>query len=358
MKKFILLALFSLLSVSISGCRHSYSLSISKKADGGIYCISGEESKFTTALPTVNYLISGSRYYYATSNRKFQSKDPNGAVTVLGKVHFPHCTLGILQSISAEGKTPCHLTLSPDEKFLYTANYSSGDISEFRLKDGKIAAPPRIIRHSGKSVTPRQKSPHPHFTGFSPDGKQLFVCDLGTDEIFIYNYSSDKGLLLPCAEKLKLPAGSGPRHLVFAPDGKTLYTANELNSTSSSFVKSGNTWKLHKTISTLEEKSTVRNSPGAIKITKDGKFFFITNRGHNSIAFFETAPNGDFNLIKAVPSPGNFPSDIILLDGEKRMAVSHLKSGTVHFFKFDSEAKTLTVEPQILSVKQAIGLCK
>jgi 6-phosphogluconolactonase len=331
---------------------------MSKKADGGIYCITGDDSKHITSLPTVNYLISGSRYYYATSSRNPQSAAPVGAVTVLAKVHFPHCALGILQCVSAEGKTPCHLTLSPDEKFLYTANYSSGDISEFRLKDSKIAAPPRIIRHSGKSVTPRQKSPHPHFTGFSPDGKQLFVCDLGTDEIFIYNYSSDKGLLLPCAEKLKLPAGSGPRHLVFAPDGKTLYTANELNSTSSSFVKSGNTWKLHKTISTLKEKSTVRNSPGAIKITEDGKFFFITNRGHNSIAFFETAPNGDFNLLQAVPSSGNFPSDIILLDNEKKLAVSHLKSGTVHFFKFDPKAKTLTAEQQSLSVKQAIGLCK
>ena len=358
MKKFILLALLFGLTASISGCRHSFALSMSNKADGGIYCITGDDSKHITSLPTVNYLISGSRYYYATINRNPQSKEQFGAVAVLGRVHFPHCTPGILQTVSAEGKTPCHLTLSPDEKFLYTANYSSGDISEFPLQNGKITAPPQLIRHSGKSISPRQKSPHPHFTGFSPDGKQLFVCDLGTDEIFIYNYSSDKGLLLPCAEKLKLPAGSGPRHLVFAPDGKTLYTANELNSTASSFVKSGNSWKLHKTISTLEEKTALRNSPGAIKITKNGKFFFITNRGHNSIALFETAPNGEFTLLKAVPSPGNFPSDIILLDGEKRLAVSHLKSGTVHFFKFDSKAKTLTAEPQNLSVKQAIGLCR
>jgi 6-phosphogluconolactonase (cycloisomerase 2 family) len=76
----------------------------------------------------MNYLIAGNRYYYASAGRMPGSKSKAGTVAVLGKIHMPHCDLGVLQSVSVEGITPCHLTLSCDENFLYTANYSSGDI--------------------------------------------------------------------------------------------------------------------------------------------------------------------------------------------------------------------------------------
>ena len=352
MKKIIILLLFSGIGAILSGCCF-YTVSLSKKADGGIYC-TAEQATQMLSFPTMNYLISGSRYYYATAGRIPGKTGRTGAVAVLKK----STGMNILQCVSAEGITPCHLTLSPDENFLYTANYSSGDVSEFRLVNGRIAGSPRRIRHTGKGITKRQLSPHPHFVGFSPEGKQLFVSDLGTDEIFIYDYHPGKGIQLPCAEKLKLPPGSGPRHLVFSPCGKYLYTANELNSTASGFVKNNGKWLLFKTVSTLSQNVSTRNSPGAIKITADGKFFFISNRGHNSIAFFETRANGDFQLLDAVPSPGNFPSDILLIDNEKRLAVSHLKSGTVHFFKLDKKNKKLIAEQHSLTVPQAIALCR
>ena len=357
MKKIIVLILLSSFAAILSGCRSFYTVSLSKKAEGGIYCTE-KSTKQVLCFPTMNYLIAGNRYYYASAGRMPGSKSKAGAVALLGKIHMPHCDLGVLQSVSVEGITPCHLTLSCDENFLYTANYSSGDISEFRLENGKITGSPRLIKHTGKSITKRQKSPHPHFVGFSPDGKQLFVSDLGTDEIFIYNYLPDKGLQLPCVEKLKLPAGAGPRHLVFSPCGKILYTANELNSTASSFVKINSKWQIFKTISTLPAGTRQHNSPGAIKITDDGKFFFISNRGHNSIAFFETTGKGNFQLLEAVPSPGNFPSDILLIDNEKRLAVSHLKSGTVHFFKLDKTNKKVTPEQHFITIPQAIALCQ
>ena len=187
MKKIIFFILLSSFAAILSGCRNFYTVSLSKKAEGGIYCTE-KSTKQVLSYPTMNYLISGSRYYYATAGRMPGKKSKSGAIAVLGRVHIPHCTLGVLQSVSAGGITPCHLTLSSDENFLYTANYSSGDISEFRLDNGKITGSQRLIKHEGKSITKRQKSPHPHFVGFSPDGKQLFASDLGTDKIFIYNY--------------------------------------------------------------------------------------------------------------------------------------------------------------------------
>ena len=98
---------------------------------GGIYQISGDGSELVEKLPALNYLIQGRNgIYYGTANRHPGKKSRYGAVVVLRRQGK---SFQVLQTVSAGGITPCHLTLSPDGKYLYTANYSSGDISEFRL---------------------------------------------------------------------------------------------------------------------------------------------------------------------------------------------------------------------------------
>ena len=342
--------LFCAAGALLAGCQHFYTVSAARSEQGGIYF-----SRIRKAvLPGANYLIRRGHILYATLNRVPGRKDRMGALAVLKESAGGN--LEVLQIVPVNGWTPCHLTVSPDGKFLYTANYSSGDISEFALNGESVQGPPRRISHTGKGVTKRQKAPHPHFTGFSPDGKQLFVCDLGTDEIVIYNYQN--GLVLPAVCKLKLPPGSGPRHLIFDPSGEVFYTANELNSTASSFRKNRNRWELVRTVSTLEKGTRVRNSPGAIKITPDGRFFFITNRGHDSLALFETVEKGRFHLVGTFASPGRFPSDILVSDSGRRLIVSHLKSGSVHQFMFDPEKKKITAEPEMIQIPQAIALCQ
>ena len=327
---------------------------------GGIYQISGDGSELVEKLPALNYLIQGRNgIYYGTANRHPGKKSRYGAVVVLRRQGK---SFQVLQTVSAGGITPCHLTLSPDGKYLYTANYSSGDISEFRLNNGLIDSPARCIRHTGTGPTRRQKGPHPHFTGFDPAGKQLFVSDLGTDEIWFYDYVPEKGVHVPSAGKIKLHAGAGPRHLVFSPDGLCLYTANELDSTVSSFERQnpGAPWRHIQTLSTLPSpRPAGRNAPGAIKATRDGRFFFVTNRGHNSLAFFKTAPGGRIHLLGTPASGGNFPSDILLPDNEKSLCVIHLKSGDISFFKLDKEKEALApVSEKKISVFRGIALCR
>lgn len=330
--------------------------------EGGI-CFLTSDGKTSGKLhaPTLNYLIRDQRNperLYATLGRHLQKKSSFGAVAVI-KESF--CgTLSLKQCVSVQGRGPCHLTLSPDRYFLYTANYSSGDISELPLDQaGKVCGRARLIRHTKGSVTPRQKGPHPHYVSFDPAGKQLYVCDLGSDEIVIYDYVPGKGIRLPRAQTLSLPGGSGPRHLVFAPDGKSLYCANELNSTILSFTRKDNSsfWKAGKIRKTQKANSAVsKNYPGAIRITADGKFFFVTNRGENTLGFFETLPNGDFRLLDTVPSGGDFPGDILLFPNGKDLAVIHLKSGNVTMFELDGKKKRLLRRKNSYKVRRGMTL--
>ncbi|MBQ9338521.1 MAG: lactonase family protein [Lentisphaeria bacterium] len=359
--KMSLLSAVTLAAVISAGCRGTETLAVSSGRDGGVYSLRDDPPSKQLTLPTMNYLIrdpADPDRYYGTVSRHPQKKTPFGIVAVLGK----KCgTLIQLQQVSAGGRTPCHLTISPEGKFLYTANYSSGDISEMALHHGRISGPPRLIRHEGKSVTKRQQSAHPHFVTFNPADGRLYVCDLGTDQIRIYDRTPETGVKLPCAEKLALPPGSGPRHLAFDPSGNILYTANELNSTAASFVRKSpsDPWRpgeVHPTVA--EPLNGTRNSPGAIKITRDGRFFFITNRGHDSIAVFAADGRGGFKLLEAVPSQGKFPSDILLDEAGTELLAIHLKSGTVTAFAFDPVRGTLTPKPGERKVPQGIGLCR
>ena len=336
-----------------AGCTEFLAVSGADAKDGGgIYRLQAEGTFQLVKVSKLNCLIRapGSKRLYGTTVRG------SGGVVVLDPLPFG----GWIETkgVAAGGKTPCHLTLSPDAKFLYTANYSSGSVSEFRLREGLPSGPPRVIRHRGRGVAPRQKSPHPHFVRFDAAGKQLYVCDLGTDRIYVYDWTPGTGIGTPAAEELILPPGAGPRHLVFAPDGNTLYVADELDSTVASFVREapGKSWRLGKVRPTLPAGAKkAGNYPGAIRITGDGKYFFVANRGDNSVAVFATLGGGDFRLVRTVPSDGDFPSDLLLLDGDRTLAVGHLKGGGVTSFKLEDGVLTPSVR---YSVPKCAALCE
>ena len=293
-------------------------------------------------IANVNYLAKdiNRNLYYGAIGKLSASKEKGGAVAVLaGNMN----QLAVKTIFSLQGRAPVHITLSPDGKYLYTANYSNGDIAEITLGNNGSPVAVRFIQHSGKSVLKRQKSPHPHQCLFDPAGRDLYVCDLGTDEIFVYKYIQDKGIDEKSVGRLKLAPGSGPRHLTFSPDGNTLYCANELSGTVTSFVRKDNRWQLAKTVSTLKEPFK-KNFPGAIKISRCGKFVLVSNRGHNSIALFETGANGDLTLLDTTAADGDFPSDILWLEDDCKVVVCNNNSNSVTIFKFDKQQKKLLPE--------------
>ena len=344
--------LFCAAGALLAGCQHFYTVSAARSEQGGIYF-----SRIRKAvLPGANYLIRRGHILYATLNRVPGRKDRMGALAVLKESAGGN--LEVLQIVPVNGWTPCHLTVSPDGKFLYTANYSSGDISEFALNGESVQGPPRRISHTGKGVTKRQKAPHPHFTGFSPDGKQLFVCDLGMDRVMIYPYG-ETGIREPAAESLELPPGSGPRHLAFSPCGNRIFVANELNSTVTAFVLKNGKWQRGKTLSTRKcGAAAAKNFPGAVKIAGDGRFFLVTNRGDDDIAIFAVLPNGDFKWCRNVPAQGGYPSDLMVDDARQQLRVINLKGGNIATFAIKYRVEDM--ELRLLKkakISRGIGLC-
>jgi 6-phosphogluconolactonase len=86
---------------------------------------------------------------------------------------------------------------------------------------------PIAVKHEGKGPHQRQEKPHVHFTGHTPEGKFIVVCDLGTDQIVMYQHKKDK---LDKGSVCQTKPGSGPRHITFHPNGKWAYVITELSS--------------------------------------------------------------------------------------------------------------------------------
>src|SRR6202008_3118270 len=83
-------------------------------------------------------------------------------------------------------------------------------------------------RHSGTGPNrARQEGPHPHFVITDPSNQYLLVPDLGADQVVIYKTDLDAAQITPHGAG-RSPAGAGPRHMKFHPNGKFAYVLNEL----------------------------------------------------------------------------------------------------------------------------------
>ena len=162
-----------------------------------------------------------------------------------------------------------------------------------------------IRKREGKSVHPtRQTEPHTHFVKNTFDGF-FAVCDLGTDTLAFYNEN------LEIVSEIKINEGYGIRHLVFSKDNKFIYSINELIPSISVFSYNEGKANL---IKTVDIKTTNKKANGAaIRISKDGKFLYVSLREENVICVFSVCDD-NIDLLQTFSCKGNSPRDFNIFD--------------------------------------------
>lgn len=207
------------------------------------------------------------------------------------------------------GSGACHVWEAAGHVFV--ANYGGGSKAMLpRQEDGSLAPAAVVKAFEGSGPDPeRQKKPYGHGVMTSPDGRFVYVCDLGTDSVWGYALDAENSKLEPI-EPGKVPPGSGPRHMVFGPNGRHLYVNNEMGMSVSVFerdVESGGLTLLQ-TLSTLPEGTARGDSKTAeILITPDGRFVYVTNRGHDTVTGYRVLPDGMLEWIENVPAGVKVP---------------------------------------------------
>ena len=238
-----------------------------------------------------------------------------------------------LARLSTEGADPCHLSLSPDGRWLYAANYTGGSVACFRLDDSGIPTEQTDLRrHKGNGPRQdRQEAAHAHCV--FPRQDRLLVCDLGTDEIVVYR--SDRGILGECG-RLTAPAGSGPRHLATHPAyPDLLFCVTELASTVLIWRATGtDSFELIREIPMLPADYSGANIAAAIRFTKDGRKLLVSHRGLDSIAVMPVS--GDGIPGKPVLSPCvRYPRDFAI--AEDNVIIASQTDGEVRAYRLHED---------------------
>ncbi len=215
-----------------------------------------------------------------------------------------------------QGGAPCHVSIHPSGRVVLVANYSGGSVASFPLDpDGKLGPIASFIQHEGTGPNKaRQEKAHAHSINIDPSGQYALAADLGTDRVYVYKIDTATAKLTPAGEA-KIAPGSGPRHLCFDPDGKTVRVINELKNTITSLQWDAATGKLKDfdTASTLPRDFQGESYTAEVVPHPTGKFVYGSNRRHDSIAALSVGESGKLKLEglakQGVKEPRNFIVD-------------------------------------------------
>ena len=124
--------------------------------------------------------------------------------------------------------------------------------------------------------------------------------------------------------------GAGPRHLTLHPNGKWIYVINELNSTVTLITKTGSTLTGGESWSTLPSNFTGESFCADIHVSRDGKFLYGSNRGHNSIVVYAIDQrSGSLEALEFESVAGDWPRNFALSPDEKMLLVANQRSKNI-----------------------------
>ncbi|MDX5436301.1 MAG: lactonase family protein, partial [Pontibacter sp.] len=258
------------------------------------------------------------------------------------------------------GGAPCYVAVQKEANTVLVANYTGGNVAALPVQENGELGQPNVVQHQGTGPNQdRQEAPHAHYISPSPDGRYSFAVDLGADKVF--GYKVEAGKLKPNnpAVAYAAKAGSGPRHMVFHPDGQYAFLLHELNSTMTSLAYDAEkgTFSEIQTITTLPADFDENNQPAAVKVSPDGKFLYGSNRGHNSLVVYAIDGNtGKLTLVQHVSTGGDWPRDFTIDPSGNILLVANERSNSITTFKVDKATGKLTATGYEAQVHKPVNI--
>ena len=326
------------------------------KPAGGIYRVTFDTAtgQFThpkllaaSAKPTFLALHPNGRILYATTDLQgfegAEDRAPNSFIISPDKK-----TLRPLQH-QIEGNLPLvHAVVDPTGQSLYAVSYRSNTIESFALGLDGNPGPASMIRNQGVlgPRTDRQDSSHPHNVTQSPDGRHLYVCDLGLDRIYCYRPDPETARLAPVDPPFtQTPPGMGPRHAAFSVDGRFLYVIGELDNSIAVYacVPSSGALSHLQSLPTLPSVVSSNNTSAEIAVHPNNRFVYCSIRGQDSIAVFSRDVSTGLILpLEIVPSGGTHPRHFALSPDGEWLICANRDSNNLTSFRVNSSTGRLT----------------
>jgi 6-phosphogluconolactonase len=299
------------------------------------------------------------KFLYSANSVKFNGENV-GSVSAFA-IDKTSGKLTLLNQKSSGGNGPCHISVDASGKILFVANYGGGNVKSISLnKDGSLGDDRNFFQFYGHGAnTNRQTSPHAHFMIADPSNRFALACDLGTDKIMIYKLADGK--LTPAEIPFaSVPPGSGSRHLAFSRNGKFIYVINEMGCTISTFAWDSKNGKmdLRETISALPPGvNAEKNFTAAeILVSPNGKFVYATIRGHDSVSVFATTKSGQLKFLQNVSADGKIPRGLGIDPTGRWLIVTNQKTDNAVEFAIDKKSGKLSTPMQELKIGSPVDV--
>ena len=215
--------------------------------------------------------------------------------------------LSLIGTMSLEAD-PCYIITDRKGNFLLSAYYGAGKVAVHPIgEDGVVSSPP---------IDWISTAEHAHCIQTDASNKFAFVPHtVEPNCIFQFKFDENTGKLTSNDIPKVVPEEEvGPRHFCFHPSKNIVYTSNEQGSsaTAYNFDTSAGTLSPFQTVSTLPSDYDEENTCAQIHITPSGKFLYVSNRGHDSIAGFSIDDTGQLSSLgqqSTEPTPRAFNID-------------------------------------------------
>ena len=306
---------------------------------GNVTYVGGAEGVSNPSFLTIS---SDRRFVYAVGEDDGLTSTANAL-----SLDLASGTLRLLNSQLAQGGAPCNLCLSPDGQQLFTANYNGGSITQFPILADGTLGDGTPFPFAGSSINPeRQSQPHLHAVNFTPDGNYLLANDLGTDRIHQFAVAPDGTLDYSSLKDIELPAGAGPRHLTFAPDGRHAYLISELSGQLFTFAYSDGQLTLQQAVNADQFQA---GGSADVHISPDGQFLYASHRLRgDGLTIWRIQADGALAYVGYQPT-GIHPRNFALSPDGKFLLVACRDSNHIEFYLRDPLTGLLSDTGQRLS---------
>ncbi|HUE43900.1 MAG TPA: lactonase family protein [Candidatus Sulfotelmatobacter sp.] len=313
-----------------------------------------------TTDPSFVAVHPNGKYLYAVNEIGEFNGQKSGAISSF-EIDRKSGKLKFLNQVSTHGAGPCFVSFDKDGRFVLVANYDGGSVATFEIEpDGSLSLAKGFVQHSGNGLDKeRQEGPHAHWISVSPDNRFALVADLGLDDVLVYRFDDVQGKLTPQTPPYtQVKAGSGPRHLAFAPNGKFAYLVTEMASTVVAF-----SWNAEKgTLNTLQTLPMLPQDYSGVKeaaeitVHPNGKFVYASNRGSaNSIAAYKVdGAKGTLTPVGIYPSGGKIPRHFAIDPTGKFLIAANADSGNIVTLKIDENTGALSPTGKEVSVPSPV----
>lgn len=245
---------------------------------------------------------------------------------------------GGLQGVSItylpKNENAAYVAIDRTGRWLVSASYMGGKIVVHHLEDSKKDMGPPV-----QTITTTKTA---HCVVFDRDNRWVFVPHVAPNAVYQYRFDAEKGMLTDAGQAPGGAPNAGPRHLAFHPTLNVAYTSDEVGNSVTAYQFDPKTGlKPTQTLSTLPHDFQGKNTTAEVKVHPSGKFVWVSNRGHDSLARFRVDEAGKLSALGQTPTEKTPRSFEISPDGRYVFGAGE-GSGKLAVYRVDVETGALT----------------